>query len=148
MALVIDTSVMIDMLIEHRPRHEEAIEFAHLISRMDEIALTPMHMFFELLSAVMCEKRTHGAPPKTGEFEGLPCRQQSIPIDNDFLRDYLFEPMSKGEFIDLGAGDMIIVAVARKHRVPLITEDKKMARISKELGVDVCSIQEYMTRYG
>ena len=142
MAIVLDTSVIIDCLLAHRPRHANAVKLANVLRERGEVALIPMNAFFEIVSAVSCDKRTSGAPPKTGELEELPCQQQLIPIDADFLRDYFFDPLNRGQLIDLKGGDMVFVAVALRHDATLITEDVKMGRVARKLGVRVQSITE------
>jgi len=85
MAVVLDTSVIIDALLEHRPRHAIAVKLVAALRDRGEVVLLPMNVVFEITSAVSCEKRIRGTPPKLCVHKELPCEIQLIPIDNDFL---------------------------------------------------------------
>jgi predicted nucleic acid-binding protein len=144
MAVVLDTCVILDCLLENRSRHADAVRLAKALQECGEVALIPMNACFEITSGICCEKRTQGKTPKLGELEDLPCKQKLIPIDTDFLRDYFFDPLGRGQLIDLKGGDMILVAMALRHGATLITEDKKMGKVARDLGVRVQSIAEYL----
>jgi predicted nucleic acid-binding protein len=144
-AVVLDTSVIIDSFAPHRPRHASAQRLVHLLKENGHEVLLPAHALLEMTSAIMCEKKRLGVPVKGLKVDqALPCQLHMIYIDKTFVNDYFLEPLSRGQFIDTAGGDMVFVAVARKHAVPLITEDVKMAKVARAVGVNALTIAEYL----
>jgi predicted nucleic acid-binding protein len=142
--VILDTSVMMDILLKDREAHDEAARLAkHLIERNVPIAM-PMHAFFELTSAIMCEKRTHGGSLVNSAAEVLNENRQlkmvPVPIDLAFVNKY-----ATGEAPDLRSGDMIFVVLAKVDGLDLITEDDKMLKEAKRLGVSAYRIAEYLS---
>jgi predicted nucleic acid-binding protein len=142
---VVDSCVWIDMISKDRPRHGAAIDLARKFERDKVTVLVPMHAFFEILTAVSSEARKRGGSVKVGELgETFPFPQHYIPIDNDFLRQYVFDPLPPPEVLNVDAGDMIFLAVARKRQCPLITEDQKFVKRAVAVGVRALGVAEYL----
>ena len=105
-----------------------------------------MHGFFEITSAIMCEKRLSGGKGLKGNdsiSENAPIRFIHIPIDLEFVTKYAI-----GEVPDLKSGDMIFVAFARAEGLDLVTQDDKMYKEARRLGVAVYRPDEYLQRLG
>ena len=62
-----------------------------------------------------------------------------IAIDNAFIKEYLDLSVP---FIR--AGDLPYVLIAKKHKYPLITEDKHQYKVARQDGVSVYNIAEYL----
>lgn len=143
--VVVDSCVWIDMIIKDRPRHVAAINLARKLERDKVTVLVPMHAFFEIFTAVSSEARKRGGSVKLGELdETFPFPQRYIPIDNDFLRQYVFDPLPSPDLFNVDAGDMIFLAVARKHRCALITEDRTFIKRADCLGVKTFDVAKYL----
>ena len=145
MDIVIDTCVLIDILISGRSRHDKAILLANKLADDTLKCGIPMHCMFELVSAVRSEFNSKGAPLKSDFIdEKIPFEFELIPIDDSFLKKYLFETLKKKILVKLKAGDMIFVLLAMRHDAILITEDKPMKKTAESLGLKAVSIKEYL----
>ena len=65
-----------------------------------------------------------------------------INIDNKFLHNYL-DP----SFPYIKASDLIYLLIAKKHKLPLITEDKDQYKVAVQQGIEVYTIKEFIERY-
>lgn len=149
MYVVLDTNVLTDCLLAHRPRHSSAVRLARLLREKHETVLLPVHGLFELVSAIRAEGTEHGLPMRLGELgKSVPFDLQLVPIDMEFFESHLLDPLKSGRLISLKGGDMIFVAIAAKHAARLITGDKQMARVAEEVGVRVSSIEGYLRACG
>ena len=150
MAVVLDTCILTSCYASHRADHSRALQLVQLLKERDEEVLVPAHAFVEFASAMMCERKKvlGGAPVQMGALPDgiLPCRMSIIPIDHAFLFQYVMVPMLAGQIIDTSGGDMIFVAVARGHGVPLITEDAKMVKAARAAGVNAMTIDEFLAK--
>src|SRR6266404_4896477 len=138
--VIADTSVIMDMFFVHRPNHTIAARLAALFIERNVVCRLPMHGFFEISSAVMCEKRVHGSLAGKGTSqinEKSPLSLDPIPIDQAFINKYMQDTMP-----DLKSGDMIYVAMARVDELPLITEDRKMRNEATRMGVFCLTAEE------
>src|SRR5262245_55976008 len=141
--VVVVSCVWIDMITKDRPRHQVAVELARKPERDHVTVLIPMHAFFEIFTAVSSEARRRGGSVKVGELdEPFPFPQEYIPIDNAFLAKYAFNPPPSLEVLNVDAGDMIFLAVARKHQCALITEDQKFMKRASAAGVSALGVAE------
>jgi len=141
--LVLDTCVLLDICLKHRKAHAGAAKLAEHLKRSRTTVVVPMHAFFELTSAFMCEKRMHGGDlTRAGSdvlTESSPLKLVPVPIDINFV-----EKCATGEAPDLNAGDMIFVVLARAERHGLVTEDGNMLKEARRLGVSAYRISEYL----
>jgi predicted nucleic acid-binding protein len=139
-ALVIDTAIMIDIALPHRPRHSQAARLVDFIREKTLQLYLPMHGFFELSSAINSEKRKG----KLFKFSGVltennPLEFQTVPIDQAFITKYMIN-----EVPNLSAGDMIFVVFAKVDKLDLVTEDGRMYQEARRLGVSVYTIDQYL----
>jgi len=143
--VVLDTSVLMNCLFSDRPQHTEAVQLAKYLGMLGSIAFVPAHAYFELVSAAACHKRVDGKPLTLGSFKKmLPFGWFVVAIDLAFVNEYLITPAAAGILIDLKGGDMIFVALALRHQLTLITEDVKMMRVARQVGVPAMRITEYL----
>ncbi len=125
------------------PNHQfasQASQLADALIRMQVKLFLPMHGFFEVTSAVMCEKRIHTGGLRATESitEDRPLTCTYVPIDMAFVDRY-----TTGEMPDLESGDMIFVMLAKVDHLDLITEDRTMLKEARKLGVNAYTIAEY-----
>ena len=108
-----------------------------------------MHAMFELVSAIQSDKRSKGAALNLGEFgKKLPFRFDLISIDYDFFNHYLLDPLSQDQLIGLKAGDMIFVSLASGKKATLISEDERMIKVARSVGVRAVTTDEYLETGG
>lgn len=142
MRIVVDSSVLVDIFHKESVRHKEAIQLLNCIQTKNIEILVPLHAIIEV-SAAIKRQRIDGP---TSLFEGLtehnPLRITTFPIDNTFLNTY-FSPTLPY----LKSGDLIFLALANGEKVPLITEDKKLIEKSKEIGVEVYRISDFIQNF-
>jgi predicted nucleic acid-binding protein len=144
--VVVDSCVLIDMFSKDRPRHDAAIRLGKKLGQDDVVALVPMHAFFEILTAMSSETRKLGRPSQSGEFKGtFPFRQEYVPIDQSFLDHYMFDPLPPRDALNVGAGDLVFLAIAWKRQCPLITEDQKLIKRAAAIGVAALDIEGYLS---
>ena len=140
MEIILDNSVLSDVFIKSRRRHKEGRRLADHIKKNQIQVTVPMHAIIELKCAIDNERLSPGRREVSKVFtEESPLKLKTISIDQKFLREYidLSIPYIKG-------GDLIYILVAKKHKCPLITEDKTQAKIAKSAGVMVYTIDEYL----
>ncbi|QSE97222.1 type II toxin-antitoxin system VapC family toxin [Fulvivirga lutea] len=142
--IVIDSSVLADMLFSHRPRHSQAKRIYDFIKEENFEVLFPMHAHFEIISAARMEKNQVGQPLELMEsFDAdSSINLKPIPIDTEFVNSYFPQ-----QLIELKAGDMIFVGIALKEKCPLITEDNQMYREAQKLQIDVNKVGEFIEKY-
>lgn len=143
--VLVDTCVLVDLMLTTRSRHGTVRSLYQYLSTSGLTILVPAHALFEAKSALMNEKITHDNMLSFNS--DLTWRQplliRFIAIDGTFLDLYLGEqlPYLKG-------GDMIFLAIANRHRVPLITADNAILQKGRELGITVYTPAEYLTQVG
>ena len=143
---VVDSCVWVDMIIKDRPRHAAAMDLGRKLAQDRVTVLVPMHAFFEIMTAASSESNKLGRPLGVGRFdEGFPLPQRYIPIDNAFLGEYVFNPVLTPDFLNVGAGDLIFLAIARKHQCPLVTEDAKFRARAAKIGIKAMDIAGYLS---
>ena len=144
--VVLDTAVLMDRLFSDRRQYTEAVRLAQRLADLRSTAFIPAHAYFELASAVACQKRVHGKPLTLGVFKRmLPFEWFVVSINLAFVNEYLISPLADGVFIDLKGGDMIFVALAHRYGLRLITEDSKMLSVARQIGFTAMRISDYLS---
>lgn len=148
--VVLDTCVIVDLLIQERPRHETAKLLAAMLGASGCTVFIPAHAWFEIVSALLAEHHRKGAPQT---FVGrrsnlLPFNNVIVAIDEAFVTTLLIEPLLDGVLIDVAGGDMIFAALALKHGMTLISEDEKLLKRAKKVGVSAVDVETYMRQRG
>lgn len=147
--VVLDTCVLMDILFAERARHDRARELADVLRRSGRTAYIPAHAYFELVSAVACEKRRNRNVPltATGARDNLlPFRTVIVAVDLQFVDDYLVTLLRNKRPVDVSGADMIFAVVALKHNLVLISEERKLRGKAKEAGVEALGAEEYLSR--
>jgi predicted nucleic acid-binding protein len=143
--VVLDTSILMDCLFTERLGHARAVLVARTLQRQGWSVFIPAHFYFELVSAILCERRVRSRLLAIGELKGrIPFPYYVVTLDERFAIDYLIPPFAAGQVIDLKGGDMIFAALALGQRMPLITEDRKMRAEVLRLGGWCFTIEEYL----
>ena len=141
--IVVDTSVILDILVTTRPGHR----FAKLIGVYlidNDIRITvPLHALFEIKSGLLEAKKDASAigdELKLNEdvSEGTPLKYNFLPIDTAFFDKYF-----DAELPHIKAGDYMYVTVAKNNGLTLLTEDSTQYAVAKEAGVTVYNIEEF-----
>ncbi|MCX5644207.1 MAG: PIN domain-containing protein [Phycisphaerae bacterium] len=139
--MVIDASVLVDIWVTSRPRHNIAQSLARYIKESRLLVTIPMHALLEVKCAIDNERKTPGQGDLRNNVftQDDPLRVKYIAIDNAFIHDYLdlCVPYIK-------AGDLPYVLIAKKHNCPLITEDTKQYNVAQRAGVSAYTIAEYL----
>jgi hypothetical protein len=92
--LVVDTSVLLDILLTNRPRHAKAVRLVPLLK--NRTVHLPMHGMFELSSGLSSEKRKRGILPyKLLISENNPLTVKLIAIDEAFVQKYMTRDIAR-----------------------------------------------------
>lgn len=144
MDIVLDSSVLADIFVKSRSRHEWGRKLSDFIQKKDIKIIIPIHAILEVKSAIDNERLNPVRGEVSKEFftEDSPLKIRTIPIDQKFLREYhnLNIPYIK-------AGDLIFILIAKKHGYKLITEDTNQSRVAKSIGIDTYTIEEFLNKY-
>lgn len=141
--LVIDTSVILDIVLRTRPRHKFAkLIGAYLIDNGIKVKV-PMHAMFEIRSAMMNVKMLAKEKGEAIQFnedigEDTPLKIEPVSIDSAFFQKYF-----DAQIPHLEAGDQIFVALAKVDGLVLLTEDLSQYKAAKAAGVKVYNEIEF-----
>lgn len=145
--VVLDTSVLMDCMFAERPRHGRAQDLVAWLAQTRRRVFIPAHSYFELMSAILCEYRRLQKPLTLGKAgAALPFEFFVVTIGLAFVSEYLLTLTGSGKVVDLKGGDMIFAALALRHGLPLITEDARLAKVTRSHGGDACDVDEYLKR--
>lgn len=146
--VVMDTCILMDLLFAHRPAHLQAKRLAEVLNASQCTVFLPAHSYFELVSAMACQKRhSLNTPVLVGKREELlPFHTVVVSIDLQFVEDYLIWAAREGHVIDLKGGDMIFVALALRQKIALLSEDEKLRKAARKHDVAAFGIDEYLSR--
>jgi predicted nucleic acid-binding protein len=101
----------------------------------------PMHGIFEIACTFTrlrtIDKKTI---PDTLALEWQKIPVETIPIDDDFVKEYLDQDLPY-----LRAGDYIYLAMSKKMGLPLITNDKELYLKSRLCGISVFTPEEFLS---
>lgn len=138
--IIVDTNVLVDMHLSHRPRHQEALKLKHYLDSHSIRLKIPMHAMFEIASALQSEFRTVG---RSGfQISQGVIYTDPVPIDWDFIDRYF-----EADLPYLRAGDLIFVAMAKRDQALLITEDDDLYKVAKSVGVAVYRTKEFLEQF-
>ena len=137
---VIDTCVIVDMLLESRPRHREALRLRREMRRVGARARIPTFALFEFHHAIRQERRISGAKMQWSADPGAEfgVGLELVNIDEAFAKRYLDLDLP-----EIRAGDLVFAAIAKGEGLPLITEDLPFAKVAAKAGIRVLSTAEY-----
>lgn len=137
---IIDTSVLVDMFVTTRPRHERALALVRQLQRLPVPVQIPMTAMFEL-AAAMKEEGLAGRLKVSGTnfTPEAPLTLTTIDIDQAFFTRYYDAALPP-----IKAGDLIFLALAKGTGAALITEDQQLLRIARECGIIAYTIKEYL----
>jgi len=142
MRVVIDTSVLIDIFVKSRERHEVAKELSKSLKHHGFVVLVPFHAIFELIAAIKNEKQG-GRIKFNGQITAnMPFKLSALPIDHVFFKKYFNLNLPY-----LKANDLIYLSLAKGENIPLITEDKRMATAGRGAGVMTYNIKEFLVKH-
>ncbi len=141
--IVVDTSVILDILVTSRPGHKFGkLIGVYLIDNGIKIKV-PMHAMFEIKSGLLHAKKAavdQGASLKLNEdiSESTPLQYDFLPIDTAFFAKYF-----DAELPYIKAGDYMNVAVAKVDGLILLTEDPAQYTAALTAGVTVYTCEEF-----
>jgi predicted nucleic acid-binding protein len=141
--IVIDASVLLDIVVRTRPRHKFAkLIGAYLIDNGIRIKV-PMHALFDIRSAMLFAKTEAMEKGETVQInedigETTPLNLDPVPVDDHFFRKY-YDPAIPY----LKAGDYVYVALAKVDGLILLTEDAAQYKAAKKAGVNVFNAEEF-----
>jgi len=139
--VILDTSVVIDFVLENSPRHNDAISLIRFLTQRQIRTRIPFHAAFEVQSALRRSvwfERGRQAEHAQKNREELILQLFAVPIDQAFMDHY-----PTGDLPYLKAGDLLFLAMAKADNQPLITEDQGLYDKAREAGVAVFKISEY-----
>jgi len=141
MEVVLDASVLTDMFIVSRKRHELAFRLEQYI-KSNKINITiPIYAVLELETAIENERLNNNF--KTDDILNKFCllSPKVVYIDKNFIKEYmdLNVPYIK-------AGDLIYILIAKKHSAILITEDEKQYKVARFAQVSTYKINDFLSR--
>lgn len=143
--IIIDTSVLTDIVLTTGPRHSDAKELGKYLNENQVIIRVPMHALFEVSSALKNEKML--SSPQKLQFwnelsEESPLRVKPVPIDEAFFKKY-----HSPDLPYMRAGDLIFVAMAKVDGAILITEDDAQYKKAKDFDVNAYRIRQFLDEF-
>ena len=141
--IIIDASVILDILVASRPGHKFGkLIGVYLIENGVQIT-APMHVMFEIKSGLLeaeHDAEANGESLHLNEdvSESTPLKYNFIPIDNAF-----FEKCFDMELPHMKAGDYMNVALAKAEGLILLTEDPVQYAAARAAGVTVHNPMEF-----
>jgi predicted nucleic acid-binding protein len=133
--LILDTSVLIDMLCSPRPRHPAAKRLQAILERDRTTIVLPYFALFEVAAATKSEKVSSTFKFPADFALNLDLR----PIDLAFFRTY-YDP----SLPNVRAGDLVFLALAKHDALPLVTEDVPLRAACRSIAINVYGIEEYV----
>lgn len=110
----------------------------HFIDR-DIRPRAPAYVLFEVHAAIKSEALDGRTQLSHFPPEENPLNIDALTIDASFVDRY-YDP----SLPYIKAADLVFLSIAKKDRVPLITEDAKLYRAAKAAGIEVYRIIEYL----
>ena len=139
MKLIVDSCVFINSMKADSVHRAGCLAFLELLSSTGTTMSMPAHGWFEVHCSLKriekIDKNFSGSP--IGGKWNFPI--ELIHIDAEFIAKYgnIDIPYTR-------AGDYIYLVVAHVNRYPLVTTDKGMSTVGKQLGVTVYSPAEFV----
>ncbi|GEM_PF-1271441 len=135
--IVMDTSVLLDILVRSRPRHRFAkLIGAYLIENGVKV-MVPMHGMFEIRAAMLNAKmqaadKGERLPLNEDIGESTPLNIHPVAIDDAFFAKYF-----DAKIPYLNGGNYPYVALAKAEGLILLTEDAEQYQAAMLCGVQV-----------
>lgn len=145
-AVVIDTSVLIDMVLSSRHRHARAEALRRKLEAAGTTVRTPIYALFEIRAAIrqeMADPSARSLRVNRALTEQDPLSIEYIHVDEAFFQNYYREDLP-----ELRAGDLVFVALAKGDGLALITEDEEQRKKAAAYGVSAYRIDEYLAKFG
>ncbi|MFA4846251.1 MAG: PIN domain-containing protein [Patescibacteria group bacterium] len=138
--IILDTCVIIDIFEKTRPRHEKAKKVSDWIIENNVSLVLPITSRFEIDRTLVNIQQQNGIlHMQDGITKERPHIIKEYNVDVGFFQKY-FDP----SLPYIKAGDYILMAMAKKDKLPLITEDTTLYNKSKEAGVEVFTEEEFL----
>lgn len=136
--LIVDACVLIDSFQCGSEHRSSSIAFIDHCVRHNQLITMPAHGWFEFwcnVNKLSEQDRKYLPPAFVGKMQ---LRMELIHIDEQFIKKY-----GNVNIPYLVASDHIYLVVAYVNKYPLVTRDAKMAKVAKQLGVQVFTPSEY-----
>jgi predicted nucleic acid-binding protein len=144
---IIDTSVIVDILLSSRDRHEVAAKLGDYLVEKKVLVRAPTFSLFELAAALRHEKdfSSDFRPGKLADntSEAHPLYFEFVDVDQGFFLTYFDDKLPYTK-----AGDLLLLSMAKTEQRPLVTEDKGLRDRAQSVGVEVFSTVEYLEVLG
>lgn len=136
--LIVDACVLINCFQRPAEQRSVSIDFVERMLKAGKQFTMPAHGWFEVLcnlNRLSDIDRTFLPPVFQG---GMQLPLELIHIDDHFIRKYgnVALPYTK-------ASDHIYLVIAQVNAYPIVTTDKPMGALAKDLGIQVFSPAEY-----
>lgn len=142
--IVLDNSVLTDILLEKEERSEEAIRVYSCIQKMNTEIYLPYFALFEIKSAISYKKnKVRNIELRKMFTKENPLTCKYFPIDEKFVNTHINSKIGY-----LKAADYVYVCLASQEDAILITEDNKQYRVSKEAGIETYKLEEFVDKFG
>jgi predicted nucleic acid-binding protein len=141
--IVVDNSVLIDILVEDEEKTNLARLVYDCIKSINAEIFLPIFALFEIKSALSNKKITKekiNLNQSLSKDNSLKFRY--FPIDSDFVTSYL-----DSEIGYLKAADYVYVCLAHKENAILITEDKQQYKVSKKAMIETYKLSEFASKF-
>ena len=129
MLLVLDSSVIVAAFREEENKHEECKKLLEDAINGKHVVILPTICLVEIVSAI--RRRTDSKPL------AIKIRDYLLSIDNLYFIEITKSVAEKASDISIETGlkgmDAIIVQIARENKASLITLDKEMENLSKDI---------------
>ncbi|MBN2395211.1 MAG: type II toxin-antitoxin system VapC family toxin [Candidatus Atribacteria bacterium] len=141
MEIVIDASVLVDIWVKSRPRHQIACKLAKYIKEQHIDVFIPMHALLELKCAIDNERQSPGKGDLSKKIfnKNEPLEINTISIDQSFIKNYLDLSVPY-----IKAGDLPYILIAKKKKSYLLTEDKEQYKVASSVGITAFKIKEFL----
>lgn len=137
--IIVDSCIFINAFKRDSEFRQDCIELLQSFISKKQTITMPAHGWFEVwcsLKRISREDKEFSGPLLGGLMQ-YPI--ELIHIDADFILKY-----GNVDIPRLKAGDHIFAVVAYVNGYPLVTTDRAMTKVSKELGVAVYTPGEYL----
>jgi rRNA-processing protein FCF1 len=138
--VILDTCVIIDIFEKTRSRHEIAKSLGDFLIEKNVKVVIPIFSLFEIHSAVGEIRNEHGSLL----FQNSITKKRCLPLNVVSMDDGFFQKYYNPALPYTKAGDLILLSMAEKDKLLLITEDVGLLKKAKQVGVSAYTIKEFM----
>ncbi|MFA4930396.1 MAG: PIN domain-containing protein [Patescibacteria group bacterium] len=140
MNIVVDTCVLLDIFFKNRSRHSKAKKIGEYAIENNITITVTLFSIFEFSSGSK-QERHNGSTEYKGINEKNALKLNALDINQEFFRKYF-----NAKLPYIKAGDCLLLSIAYKDKIPLITEDNHLYKKAKELNLEVYNIGEYIKK--